>query len=351
LLARSRTIELAGAEIETPLLVPAISSKALGPIELKQPNKAAQLRPASQVHTDILIPSITEAVLISAYDIRYGFVAHASAFQKGFESSPYAAVKVIFIDSGWYEKTVGLATGHWYHEVGDQPLPFGHEDYTGVVDALDKHLAAVLVSWDNPGTYVDQMKAAQDFFGSRPRFSSNILLKPSRTRRYHQFNELSGADAARLRAFDVVGVTEKELGESLLTRLTSLGQLRRIMDEAQVEAPIHVFGGLDPLVTPLYVAVGAEIFDGLSWLRYGFRDGLSISADNASLLERTYSKNFPASISHMQLTNLTALEQLTQELKVFIDQDCDWSKMRRGEDLRPAYEAFEAALRSRKHGR
>jgi hypothetical protein len=353
LLARSRSIKLAGTEIETPLLVPAISSKALGPIELGEPgNKNPPLKPASMVHTDGLIRSISEAVLISAYDIHHEYVHNASAFQKGFQSSAYAAVKVMFIDSGWYEKSVGVATGLWYHEVGDKPLPFEREQHVELIDSLDKHVSAVVVSWDSPDTtYTEQINAAQEFFGVRRRFSSDILLKPPRTRRYHSFDELSGADAARLKAFDVVGVTEKELGESPLSRLTSLGQLRTLMDGAKVEAPIHVFGGLDPLLTPLYVAVGAEIFDGLSWLRYAFRDGLSISSDNAVLLEHVYSRRFLASVSHLQLANLTALDQLTQELKVFVDKACDWSKLRRGDDLRPVFEAFEAALRSGGHGR
>jgi hypothetical protein len=352
LLARSRRIELAGAELETPVLVPAISSKALGPIELSQgPNKKPQLVAASNVHTEFLIHSISEAVLISAFDIHHHFVASAGAFQKGFQSSVYAGVKVIFIDSGWYEKSVGLTSGLWYYEVGDQPLGFQQQDYIAVIDSLDAHVAAVIVSWDSPGSYVDQIKAAQDFFGARRRFSSDVLLKPLRTRRYHDFNELSGADAARLKAFDVVGVTEKELGDSLLSRLSSLAQLRSRMDGAKVTAPIHVFGGLDPLFTPLYFAAGAEIFDGLSWLRYAFRDGLSVAHDNARLLDRSYAKSFKDSVSHVQLSNLGVLEQMAQELKVFADKDGDWSKVRRGEDLRPVFEALEARLRSNGHGR
>src|SRR5438552_6522182 len=177
LLARSRRIELAGATLETPILVPAISSKSLGPIELSQgSSRKPQLVPASHVHTEFLIHSISEAVLISAFDIHHRFVADAGAFHKGFRSSAYARLKVIFIDSGWYEKSVGLASGVWYHEVGDQPLPFTEENYVAVVDSLDAHVPAVVVSWDSHGAYGDQIKAAQDFFGGRRRFSSNVLL-------------------------------------------------------------------------------------------------------------------------------------------------------------------------------
>jgi hypothetical protein len=382
LLARSRRITLAGADLETPLLVPAISSKALGPVEMEEtdyqrlakprklPERVPGLAPASVVHTDVLMPRISEAILVSAYDIHHRFVSNADAFRRGFRSSSYSRIKAIFIDSGWYEKSVGLASGQWYHEVGDQALTFEMEDYVSLIDGLDRHVPAVVVSWDaaahrreKPGrnrradaerpTYVEQMRVAQDFFGSRGHLSSDFILKPQRNRRYHKFSELAQADASALKAFDVLGVTEKELGESLRDRLISLAQLRTLLDEAQVAAPIHVFGGLNPLITPLYVAVGAEIFDGLSWLRYGFRaDGVSISADNASLLDHAFSTKLPTTVSHMQMNNISAIEQLADELKVFVDKGCDWSRISHGEsDLRPAFEAFEAGFREGKSGR
>lgn len=346
MLARSRRIALGGAEIETPLLVPAISSKAVGPIELGQGRRKPQVVAASRVHTETLLTGIRDAVLISAYDIHHGFVSSASAFHKGFAESIYASPRVLVIDSGWYEKGVGPSGGQWYHKVGEESLPFEQSDHTALIDSLDPKLEAVLVNWDSRGSYIDQIKAAQDFFGARPRFTSDILLKPEGKKRHHDFKELSGAVAGRLRAFKIVGVTEKELGDTILSRLTSLAHLRECLAQANVDAPIHVFGGLDPLMTPLYFAAGGEIFDGLSWLRYAFRDGLSVARDNAPLLDRNYEKRFPAAISRVQLSNLDALEQLATELRVFFHNNGDWGKLRRGDELRPAFEAMEASLGS-----
>ena len=350
MLARSRRIEVAGVEIETPLLVPAVSSKALGPIELGLGDRKSKLVPASMVHTETLITSIAEAVLVSAYDIHHGFVDNSGAFRKGFKGSVYAGPGLLIIDSGWYEKSVGPTAGQWYHKVSEQSLEFDLADYVSLVDSLDPGIRALLVSWDSHGPYLDQIKAAQDFFGARSGHASDVLLKPTGSRRQHDFTELSEADAARLRKFAVVGVTEKELGNSLLDRLVCLAHLRQRLDDAGVEAPIHVFGGLDPLTTPLYFAAGAEIFDGLAWLRYAFRGGMSVSRDNALLLDRSYSKRFPVAVGHVQLSNLDALAELAQELKVFHHHKGDWTKLRRGEDLQPAFEAMEAALRS-SHGR
>lgn len=349
MLAQSRMIHIAGSDIETPLLVPSISSKAVGPIELGHGHSPGEPVPASQVHTEILLGGIDEALLISAYDIHYKFVADPEAFKSSFRNSPYATPRTLFIDSGWYEKSVGPTSGQWYHEVGEAEA-FDYSNYLEVVDSLDSDIEAVLVGWDKPGAYLEQINAAQEFFATRDRFSSDILLKPEGKRRYHNFSDLSLTTAGRLRAFNIVGVTEKELGDTILSRLSALAQLRSRLNDAGVPAPIHVFGGLDPLATPLYFAAGGEIFDGLSWLRYAFRGGVSIHRESISILERNYEKRFAVVINHVQLQNLDAIVELSRELKVFFHNDGDWAKLRQGDVLRPAFDAFESALR-RNRGR
>jgi len=266
--ARSRRISLGATEVETPLLVPGFSSKALGPIKLSQASGKDSVVAASIVHTDTFIRGIDESLLLSAYDVHHGLIKDAGAFAKGFARSAYAGPKLLIVDSGWYEKSIGPASGQWYHEV-DDPLPFEKDDYVALIDGLDPDVAAVLVSWDDDqeSTYLEQTEAGQDFFGSRTRFASTLLLKPERSRLYHDFGGLSDADARRLRPFDVVGVTEKDLGNTILGRLSTLAQLRDRLDSAGVSAPVHVFGGLDPLYTPLYFMAGAEIFDGLALVR------------------------------------------------------------------------------------
>ena len=72
--------------------------------------------------------------------------------------------------------------------------------------------------------------------------------------------------------FDVLGITEKGLGVSPLERMLAIARLRRALDEAGCQLPIHIFGSFDPLSICLYTMAGAEIFDGLTWLRYAFTD-------------------------------------------------------------------------------
>lgn len=371
-LARSRMLRLAGVDVETPLLIPAVSSRALGPIEVTDGRRTVR-KPASAVHTDVLIRRIDGALLVSAHDIQRRLVDNAGAFQRGFKASAYATVKVMFIDSGWYEKGVEDSTSYWYPRTGQEPNarptrarstkglrkrapkrvpgPFGPDEWAQTIDSLDPDIPAVVVSWDHHGTYGRQIRAAQDFFGSRDSLSSDLLLKPPKKERYYNFTELSAADAQHLAAFGVIGVTEKELGDNLRARLVAIADLRRLLDGASVDAPIHVFGGLDPLLTPLYVAAGAEIFDGLTWLRYGFHDGLSISTDQAVVMSKSYDKRFSRCSTQMQMANLTEMEQLAQELKAFVARGCDWSKLPHEDVLRPAHEAFEIALKGSKNGR
>jgi len=300
------------------------------------------------VHTDTFVRGIDEAILVSAFDIHHNLIADAAAFTSGFRDSPYTAPRLLIIDSGWYEKGVGPASGQWYHEV-DDAQPFSREEYEDLLDALDANVNALIVTWDDDAesSYVDQIAAGQRFFADRPRFGSVMLLKPEGRRLHHDFARLSQADAARMRPFDVVGVTEKDLGNRILTRLATLADLRARLDDASIPAPIHVFGGLDPLYTPLYYVAGGEIFDGLSWLRYSFRDGMSVYRDAAPLLDGNLEMPLPVAVGRAQLENLDALVELARELKVFFHSGGDFAKLRRRELIEPAVDALESEMRAR----
>ncbi|TYL86102.1 hypothetical protein [Bradyrhizobium cytisi] len=67
-------------------------------------------------------------------------------------------------------------------------------------------------------------------------------------------------------------MTEKEAGDTFVERLTFVARLRALLDANDVYKPIHVFGGLDPFMAPLYFLAGADVVDGLTWLRMAFSD-------------------------------------------------------------------------------
>ena len=344
MLARSRRVSLRnGIQFETPLLVPGFSSMAMGPLIIEREDRKSEPTPCSVIHTEILTGAIDEVLLVSAYDIGHSLLTDSKSFTRGFRSSRYSHQRFLIIDSGWYEKIANSQGGLFIDELRP-PLQWEETDYQKTIDALDGDIKAVVVSSDHCGTYPEQIARAQDFSGSRPRFAFTVLLKAPGDSRFHHFERLSQEDASNLRAFDVIGVTEKELGDSILRRLVTLATFRLFLDAADVPAPIHVFGGLDVLYTPLFFAAGAEVFDGLGWLRYAYREGMPMHREAGALLDNPVDKRWMQALTTIQFQNLDAIGDLTSELRVFAHNNGDWSKIRTGDLLKPIHERFEAEM-------
>jgi hypothetical protein len=341
-------------EFSTPILVPGLSSRAVGPVLAQLPwmkKRKPELVEASFVHSYSLVSGIQESLLVSAYDIKHKLLTDYNKFSSGFTGSRWDGKNLLIIDSGWYEKTVGPPDGPFVHQVG-APLEWELSDFETTIDSLDAAVRAVVVSWDSNGSYRQQIQSAQAFFAKRPRFASTILLKPPGKARFHSFKNLAPAEAANLRAFSIVGVTEKELGDCIMDRLVELARLRLLLTRADVNVPIQVFGGLDPLYTPLYFAAGGEIFDGLGWLRYFYNDGRSYGRETAALVGKGQLSKRSAQIVLMtQIQNLDEIAALTDELRLFAKGDCDTRKLGRvpashsvGDILTPAIENLRLRL-------
>ena len=275
-------------------------------------------------------------------------VLQPDAFRRGFQRSPYAISQFLIIDSGWYEATQGSDQGEPYEE-RREPREWTVEEYRELIEALDPDVKAALVSFDVHAPYEEQIAAAQEFFAEYERFVSVFMLKPPGAGNYHQ-NQIKHLVpfADRLGRFDIIGVTEKELGNTIVNRLKTLVELSEVLEEAEVDAPVHVFGGLDPLFTPLYFAAGAEIFDGLSWQRYGYHEGLAVYRSSLPLIKRQFDKRIPFTLLDAQADNLDAIRELSRELKVFHDQGEDWNVLRTGALLKPAHDALRSDVRRRR---
>ena len=349
--ARARILELSnGVEISTPLLVPSFSSRAWAPIGIPaEPGaRPGKPQPSSQWQSKLLLGTIEEALLVSAYDIGHDLLEASEAFAKGFALSPYNKPTFLIIDSGWYEKDATAGSLVWSDL--DAPLDWEQADFERTLDSFESSVQALVVSWDEHGTYEKQIATAQEFFASRDRFASCVLLKPPDKSTVHHFDRISPASAADLRVFDVLGVTEKDLGRTLDDRLSRLLRLRRDLDEAGVDAPIHVFGGLDPLFTPLYFAAGAEIFDGLGWVRYAYRDGRALHVESAAVLDGEAEDSLEVVRARTAIRNLTELRDLSGELKVLANTG-DWSQIRNnGGDFKRVFERTQARVGG-SHGR
>lgn len=333
-----------GVEILTPLLIPSFSSLARKPISLRgSAGGKPELIHYSKIHSANFTHELEESLLISAYDIGHGLLEGVHAFRVGFKQSYYARPRLLVIDSGGYEK-LGIPSGSPFAEGADEPLPWEESDYVRVVDSLDREAAPAVVNWDSSESYAEQIRRAREFFDGRRHLGSVFLLKTPEWLEYHNLELLSSENVGLLGTFDVVGVTEREIGESIHDRLVNIARLRKLLDTTGTTVPIHVFGGLDPLLTPLYFAAGAEIFDGLGWLRYAYRDGVAMHREAGGLLSGNVKERPLSAEFTVWRQNLREITQLSEYMRQFAEHE-DWDVYgRHSECLRAVIESVQEEL-------
>jgi hypothetical protein len=247
----------AGRLIRTPLLLPSFSSKGFPRIG------------------DIL--ALTQEVLdaellVSAYDVHYGHVPTSLEF-----------AQALFLDSGGYEagQYIDLSdpVGH-----AQQSKSWSPAQYQEVVTGWRSSRPTVIVSYDEPGerlSFDDQLRRARETLPVREGVMWELLLKPSKEGEVLVDVDQLAERAGELAQFDAIGITEKEIGTTVLQRMVNIGRIRRALERtAQASKPIHIFGSLDPISSPLYFFAGADIFDGLTWLRFAYQDGVTIYRQN-----------------------------------------------------------------------
>lgn len=300
-----------GVSVQTPLLVPSISSKGLGENEAGESEAAVLLAVAQEF--------VTDAILISAYDISHSKVP---AIDQPFTD-------LVFLDSGGYEVSQVQDLSATYFEKGGEE-PWSREQYRGVLSSWPEHVPTVFVSYDHPDSRIplsEQTAAAHEDLSSYTDQWRCVLVKPSTKRqKYVKLSEIEAA-VPELVQFDIVGFTEKELGNSLMDRMTALARIRAWLDDATdgQAPPIHVFGALDPQTVVLLFMAGAEVFDGLTWLRYGYSNGVAVYYQNHGA--RKYGvRERTDSIKLRTLTeNYHYLRTLEDKLRIF-RLDYDWSR-------------------------
>ena len=261
-----------GVSLHTPLLVPSFSSKAFGFTRGGQPEILHVLDASREF--------ITRTCLISAYDVYYKYLPAP-------EDLPIT-VDLMFVDSGGYEVSQDRDLSAVDKPV-HRPEEWDARKLTTILDRWPEGLPAVFVSYDHPNEkrpVANQIQTAKEFLSRYPRHLHSFLLKPQTQ------DELSLEPALQvltdrigeLEGFDLLGLTEKELGNSILERMIRIAEVRRNLNAAGLSLPIHVFGALDPLSVCLYYIAGAEVFDGLTWFRYAYNSGQCVYAHNNAAL-------------------------------------------------------------------
>ena len=253
MLAKRRTLKVGNApSVSTPLLLPSFSSKGF-------PRVAATLKAMEEY--------ISDEVLISAYDIHYSLI-----------KPPFDFASTIFLDSGGYEASKDSELSETF-EGEHIPRGWSSEMYAQVVANWSSTSPTVFVSFDHPEhrlSVAEQIERAKALKLPNKHSSRALLIKPESKNAKRLHLKSITPFVRDMTEFAVIGVTEKEIGNSVLDRMLNIASLRNEIDCHFKDMPIHIFGSLDTLSTCLYFVAGADIFDGLTWLRYAFSNGDTI---------------------------------------------------------------------------
>lgn len=310
MLARSSQLRHpSGVNISTPILVPSFSSKGFSFGE----NGMSEITGIIETTSEWL----TETALFSAYDYYYEYIP----------LDLYSKVELCFVDSGGYEKNNDYDLSTIYATSGSDYV-WNESLLIKVYNSLPSDGSFVLVNYDLMGKpIIEQIKSSSKLLSSYRNSLSTMLLK--RERKNQRYIDIKSVlrYASELGQFDIVGLTEKELGRSILDRMYAIARLREELDKYGIYSPIHIFGSLDPITTVLYFLAGAEIFDGLTWLRYAYLNGAAIYPHNYGSLQIGIHQRDDFIKVKSFVENINYLQDLTFQMRNYL-LDGDFLKFR-----------------------
>ena len=331
-----------GGVVDLPLLVPSFSSKGFRYFTEKTKTGKITLSETTTA-LESLAGFLEESFLLSAFDIHHG---HFREYKTSLSNSA-----LIFYDSGAYELSDEFDSSE-PKITSVRDLDFEKSDYLSVLkDTYSSHAEYPLVvanfDWETrQKPFIEQIHAARKLFADFPKWSSNLILKPQTPRGSVVRIRDVVPIIEELREFDVIGVTEKELGKNLKDRLQRLAKLRLALSDHGISNPIHVWGGLDPLVTPLYYFAGADIFDGVSWLRYAYHNGVAVNRESSPILSGSITTPYDHVVALTRHQNLVVLQGLSMSLRSFANSPTPNFKFfaSQAKPLKKAYENMSTLI-------
>lgn len=313
-------------EIELPLLIPAFSSKGFKFLEKRQGKKRKEYSELADA-LDQFSGNNWSTVLISAYDIHFKHFIKPNHPVK--DVVQYLKnTRIIAVDSGGYELTKEFDSTEIKRYMYYPKEGFGKKQYESVLNKLTSNktnLQLIISNFDYSvqGSPLDfQIKEARSLFNKYPQCISDFIIKPlTKKSDFIDPSKFSTLDFKNLKGFDIIGVTEKDLGKDLLSRLRKISELRTGLNNVSLETPIHIWGGLDPIITPLYFFAGAEIFDGVSWLRYAYLNGVAVNRECLLVLNKELGIGTSNQVNHAFAgwENLVFLNNLIISLQQWIE--------------------------------
>lgn len=356
MLACRRTLShpVAG-EIELPLLIPAFSSKGFGFHTAGKGNKKHKYSELAYALAEFTRHPM-QHVMVSAYDLHFDhFLAPKLPVKRVI--SYFANSWIVVIDSGGYELNADFDSTEIKTFVYQPRDGFGEEEYEKILNKITRdksNLQLIITNFDHEmeGLPLDtQIRLARELFNKYPSCLNDFILKPwTKDSKIVDPSKMSNMELANLRGFDIIGITEKDLGKNIIDQLKRVTFLRKGLNEAGVSSPIHIWGGLDPVLTPLYFFAGAEIFDGVSWLRYAYRNGVAINRQCYSILkpEIGITTSYQVNEAMAGLENLRFMDNLTSSLQKWVDSEgktFDMFDVHIKANLQHAFETMKTRIR------
>jgi len=275
--------------VETPLIVPSFSSAiSQDPSEI------------GRIHNSIN-EYIFDVSLISAYDLYYNYIPVENVSWSN----------LVFLDSGKYE------TDSLQHS---KLLKKWNRDlYLELIKKLTPLNQFIIVNYDQKTSTETQLNSANVFFDKidHIEFTKCFLYKPLSKKSYIISIRDIQKNIDLFSDFDIIGFADKEIGNSFLSRCETIVKIREILFESEISTPIHIFGCLDPLTIISYYLCGADIFDGLAWLKYTFHNNFALYSNNYSLIKNQWTNTYDNNTMLNSIENLNVLNHLSKCLRHF----------------------------------
>lgn len=302
-----------GDSLRTPLLVPSFSSR------IADVNKVFE---ASRQFLD-------GPFLISAFDIANKHL-----------TEPFDFAGAVFLDSGGYEIGPGTDLSDVSSEPSGKPDDWSPEQHSAVLANWSANVPTVVITYDHPQVHLpvkDQLAQGKDLVLPAGA-ARELLLKPET--RGQGFVQMASVipQVQHMHTFQAIGVTEKEIGNSVFERMKNIARLRRELKRLHLEIPIHIFGSLDTITTLFYFISGADIFDGLTWLRYAFSEGRTIYRQDYGIREFGFDTKAPKVEALCWSKNYSYMMEMQLEMRRFlVNHEFDSFRFHR-DLLKAAYE-------------
>jgi len=243
--------------------------------------------------------------LVSAWDIAQ---AHLS-------TDALLATNVVVLDSGGYEANhQSISSSVSSQDSADQLWSVAR--FHQILDQADESANLLVVNFDRQTNIRGQLDGARLDQERAQGCAFDFLVKPESSDELVNVPRLATV-TSDLAEFDAIGVTAREVGTSLIDRCRSIVMLRDVLIGCGLSLPIHVFGAITPIEVLTFFFCGADIFDGLDWLRAAYRGENSISIDEAAYEEGNWGIPEQELWLKESTNNLSVLYRLQQSLRAY----------------------------------